>query len=269
MFMKRKILFCTQNSLPLCLAVAVAAVKLVHPVRLNLDRYVDMSITGHQHPFKIQYRIAFNNEDGFLGLCIQMWNNAGCTLDASKSIMKHAMLHMGNAYQFSNIRIHGRVSFHGYGGPQAMIACEIIVEHVAAYLKYDPLTIRCLNLFKEGDITHFGQVLEQWNVPRIMNELRTLTTDKIHNTSPTGGSFSSDLNGMAVKHACQQIRQRLDTVITDNNVNISWNDLVKQAYFVRIDLCALRFYMTPNMFDADFTENQANYNYFTQGATVT
>src|SRR5271168_4401878 len=52
-----------------------------------------------------------------------------------------------------------------------MLACETIAEHVAAYLKCDPYTIRYLNLFKEGDTTHYGQVLEQWNVPRILNEL--------------------------------------------------------------------------------------------------
>jgi xanthine dehydrogenase/oxidase len=94
-------------------------------------------------------------------------------------------------------------------------------------------------------------------------------TDKIHNISPTGGSISSDLNGMAVKDACQQLRQRLDTLIIDNTVNISWEDLVKQAYFTRLDLCARGFYKTPNMFDADFANNRASYNYFTQGAAVT
>jgi xanthine dehydrogenase/oxidase len=253
------------------------------------------------------------------------------------------------------------LAFRGFGGPQAMLACETIVEHVASYLKRDPFTIRSHNLFKEGDTTHYGQVLEQWNVPRILDELTKSSdfiqrqtnvkefnrqnlyrkrgismipnkfgigftvqflnqagalvhiykdgsvllthggielgqglhtkmisiaaevlgcnvdririsetaTDKVHNISPTGGSVSSDLNGMAVKDACEQIRQRLDTLITDNNVSISWEDLVKQAYFARVDLCARGFYRTPNMFDADFTQNRANYNYFTQGAAVT
>jgi xanthine dehydrogenase/oxidase len=242
-----------------------------------------------------------------------------------------------------------------------MLACETIVEHVAAYLKRDPFTIRSLNLFKEGDTTHYGQVLELWNVPRILNELTqssdfirrqtnvkefnqqnkyrkrgislipnkfgigffvrhlnqagalvhiykdgsvVLThggvelgqglytkmisiaaevlrcdidririsetaTDKIHNTSPTGGSIGSDLNGMAIRDACEQLRQRLDTLMNDNNINISWEDLVKQAYFARLDLCARGFYATPNMFDADFSQNRFAYNYFTQGAVVT
>ncbi|CAF5063769.1 unnamed protein product, partial [Rotaria sp. Silwood1] len=166
--------------LPSCVAVAVAAVKLGRPVRLNLERRVDISITGHRHPFKIKYKIAFNNEGQFLGLDIQIWSNAGCTLDLSHYVMELAMLHMGNTYKFPNIRIRGRIckthlpsntAFRGFGGPQAMLACETIVEHIAAYLKCDPFTIRCLNLFKEGDVTHYGQILELWNVPRILDEL--------------------------------------------------------------------------------------------------
>ncbi|CAF4859885.1 unnamed protein product [Rotaria sp. Silwood1] len=329
-------------SIPLCADVVVPAVKIARPIRLNLDRSVDMSISGHRHPFKIKYKVAFTNEGRFLGLDIQMWNNAGCTLDLSKSIMECAMLHMGNSYKFSNIRIHGHVckthlpsntGCRGYGGPQAMLACKTIVEHIAAYLKCDPFTIRCLNLFKEGDTTHYGQILENWNVPRILDELKESSdfiqrqqnveefnqknkyrkrgvsmipvkfgigfeiqhynqagafvhvykdgsvvishggveigqglhqkmiaiaaevldcsvdqirisetaTDKIHNTTPTGASTSSDLNEMA-------------------------ENLVKQAYFALIDLFARGFYITPNMFSADFTNNKVNYNYFTQGA---
>ncbi len=96
-------------SIPSCLAIAVAAVKVGRPVRLNLERHIDISVTGHRHPFKIKYKVAFNNNGGFLGLKIHMWNNAGCTLDASSAVMQLAMLHMGNTYQFPNIEIHGRV----------------------------------------------------------------------------------------------------------------------------------------------------------------
>ncbi|CAF3731113.1 unnamed protein product [Rotaria sp. Silwood1] len=331
-------------SIPLCADVVVPAVKIARPIRLNLDRSVDMSISGHRHPFKIKHKVAFTNEGRFLGFDIQMWNNAGCTLDLSKSIMECAMLHMGNSYKFSNIRIHGHVCkthlpsntgllqnlfqinktffFPNFRLPwlwwtEAVLACETIVENIAVYLKCDPFTIRCLNLFKEGDTTHYGQILENWNVPRILDELKESSdfiqrqqnveefnqknkyrkrgvsmipvkfgigfeiqhynqagafvhvykdgsvvishggveigqglhtkmiaivaevldcsvdqirisetaTDKIHNTTPTGASTSSDLNGMAVRHACEQIRQRLDTLIIDNNANISWENL--------------------------------------------
>ena len=52
-----------------------------------------------------------------------------------------------------------------------MLACESVVEQVAAYLKIDLFSIRLPNLFKEGDVTHYGQALERWNVPRLLDEL--------------------------------------------------------------------------------------------------
>ena len=45
--------------------------------------------------------------------------------------------------------------------------------------------------------------------------------------------------------------------------------MVTQSYLARIDLCAHGFYATPNMINADFSQNRAAFNYFTQGAAVT
>ncbi|CAF5005579.1 unnamed protein product, partial [Rotaria sp. Silwood1] len=358
------------RSIPPCIAIAVAAVKVGRPVRLNLERHIDMSITGHRHPFKVTYKVGFTNEGRFSGLDVQMWNNAGCSLDWPKFVMEKAVLHMCNSYQFHNVQVRGRVckthlpsntAFRGFGNPQTILACETIVEHIAAYLKRDPFTIRHLNLFKEGDITHYGQKLEQWNIPQILDELsqssdfiqrqlnveefnrtnryrkRGITimpakhgigftvkflhqagalvhiykdgsvvltnggvemgqglytkmiaiaaevldcnvdririsetsTDKVPNMIPTVASITSDLNGMAIRHACEQIRERLNTfLVAENNVNISWEDLINRAYHARIDLCARGFYATPDVFDADFSQNRASFNYFTQGAAV-
>ena len=35
-------------------------------------------------------------------------------------------------------------------------------------------------------------------------------TDKVGNTPPTAASMGSDLNGMAVLHACEQLRDRYE-----------------------------------------------------------
>ena len=94
-------------------------------------------------------------------------------------------------------------------------------------------------------------------------------TDKVANTSPTAASASSDLNGMAIQIACEQIRGRLNALLVDDDVSLSWEDLVKKAYFSRIDLCAHGFYATPDPLGADFLTNTAHFNYFTQGAAVT
>ena len=105
------------------------------------------------------------------------------------------------------------------------------------------------------------------NVSKI--RITETATDKVANTSPTAASASSDLNGMAVRIACEKIRERLNTLLVGDDANLSWKDLVKKAYFARIDLCAHGFYATPEPLGADFFSNRAHFNYFTQGAAAT
>lgn len=106
----------------------------------------------------------------------------------------------------------------------------------------------------------------QCNVNRI--RIIETATDKVANTSPTAASASSDLNGMAVRLACEQIRERLNPLLVGEDAHLSWENLVKKAYYSRIDLCAHGFYATPDPLGADFPNNRANFNYFTQGAAV-
>ena len=95
------------------------------------------------------------------------------------------------------------------------------------------------------------------------------STDKVANTSPTAASASSDLNGMAIRNACEEIRRRLDSLLVGDDTNLTWENLVKKAYYSRIDLCAHGFYATPEPLGADFASNKAHFNYFTQGSAVT
>lgn len=43
---------------------------------------------------------------------------------------------------------------------QAMIIAETYMDHIARALGKPPAAVRALNMYKEGDRTHFGQVLE-------------------------------------------------------------------------------------------------------------
>ena len=92
-------------------------------------------------------------------------------------------------------------------------------------------------------------------------------TDKVPNTSATAASSGSDLNGGAVKDACEQIRARLAQVAAvklgvpaheirfsrgkvsslGGRESISWKDLVHAAYFQRVQLSAAGFYRTEGL----------------------
>ena len=92
-----------------CIATAVAAVKVGRPVRLNMERDVDMCVTGQRHPFRLAYKIGFTNEGRFTALDIRLWSNAGCSFDLSMPVLERAMLHIDNCYRFDNIQVRGRL----------------------------------------------------------------------------------------------------------------------------------------------------------------
>ncbi len=120
-------------------------------------------------------------------------------------------------------------------------------------------------------------------------------TDKVPNTSATAASCGTDLNGAAVKDACDTLRARLlpfaeevlseksglavpvDKIVfnanmvvnTDNpNSAFSFAELLQRAYFARTSLSATGFYRTPEIhYDREAGRGKP-FHYFAVGAAV-
>ncbi len=121
-------------------------------------------------------------------------------------------------------------------------------------------------------------------------------TDKVPNTSATAASCGTDLNGAAVKNACDILRERLLPFaiemlrekggaeiepsrirFTENHVfdcdaidnRVSFAHLLQRAYFARTSLSATGFYRTPDIcYDRDAGRGKP-FHYFAVGAAVT
>ncbi len=112
-------------------------------------------------------------------------------------------------------------------------------------------------------------------------------TGKVPNTSATAASSGSDLNGMAVKDACDKIRARLlaflsehysvstdDIAFADGQVQIglevySFAEVATLAYQNRISLSATGFYKTPKVAWDRIKGDGRPFFYFAYGASVT
>ncbi|TPX43030.1 hypothetical protein SeMB42_g04892 [Synchytrium endobioticum] len=95
--------------------------------------------------------------------------------------------------------------------------------------------------------------------------LRETSTDTVPNTSATAASVSSDMNGAALLNACTQINARL-IPLREADPKLSWEALIKKAYFDRVDLSARGFFKTPDL-TYDFATNTGRmFSYFTYGA---
>ncbi len=130
-------------------------------------------------------------------------------------------------------------------------------------------------------------------VPMKAVRLAPTRTDKVPNTSATAASSGSDLNGGAIKDACDQIRARLATVAAgqlgvhpgdvrfaggvvtgigfdsaSGGRQIAWADLVHDAYLQRVQLWAAGFYRTAGLhWDAERMRGEP-FKYFAYGAAA-
>jgi xanthine dehydrogenase/oxidase len=301
------------RSVFLSTGLALAAKKYKRPVRSMLSREEDMVVTGTRHPFRGEYKVGFTNEGILVSLELNMFANAGYSVDLSWAVMERSMTHCDNAYKIPNFKVHGKIcrtntatntAFRGFGGPQGMMVAEQYITHVASYLNLPVEHVRRINLYKNGDITHYDMPLESvfldraWdelmessefqkrkqkvaefnqshkyrkrgiafmptkfglaftvrhmnqaaalvhvytdgsvrishggtemgqglhtkmvqvtadalNIPIEMVFISETRTDIVINASPTAASVSSDINGMALKNACDQIMERLKPI---------------------------------------------------------
>ncbi|CBT77075.1 MAG TPA: xanthine dehydrogenase molybdopterin binding subunit [Glutamicibacter sp.] len=348
---------------------ALGAVLTGRPVRVRLDRTLDMTMTGKRHGFHATWKIGFDEQGRFLGLDAQLTADGGWSLDLSEPVLTRAMCHIDNSYWIPNIRVKGRIAkchktsqtaFRGFGGPQGMLVMEDILGRVAPQLGLDARELRRRNFYTEGQNTPYyqpvrhperleaawSQVLDtadiaqreaqirEFNaahehtkralaltpvkfgisfnltafnqggalvlvykdgsvlvnhggtemgqglhtkmlqvaatalgVPLSMVRIAATRTDKVPNTSATAASSGSDLNGGAVKDACEQIQARLAQVAAgklgvpahevrfgDGQVtalgkseSLDWKEVVNAAYFQRIQLSAAGYYRTEGL----------------------
>ncbi|PPS86553.1 xanthine dehydrogenase molybdopterin binding subunit [Streptomyces sp. MH60] len=126
-------------------------------------------------------------------------------------------------------------------------------------------------------------------IPLHKVRLAPTRTDKVPNTSATAASSGADLNGGAVKNACEQLRERLlrvaasqlgcnasDVRIVEgvartlgSDQELAWDDLVRTAYFQRVQLSAAGYYRTEGL-HWDATKFQGSpFKYFAIGAAAT
>lgn len=114
-------------------------------------------------------------------------------------------------------------------------------------------------------------------------------TDKVPNTSATAASSGSDLNGAAVRAACETLRERLAEVAAADfgvpSAEIAFEagkvypkhqpelakrfaDVVERAYLQRVSLAATGYYRTPGIHYDRTTGKGEPFHYFAYGAAV-
>jgi xanthine dehydrogenase molybdopterin binding subunit len=379
---------------------ALAAAKTKRPVRVRVNRDLDMMLTGKRHPFLAKFKVGYNGNGDLLAAKIELISNGGWSLDLSLPVTDRAVFHLDNAYFIPAVEFSGQVAktnlasntaFRGFGGPQGMLVIEEIIDRIARRLGISPEEVRERNLYRgtgATNTTHYGQEIGDNRIQAVWHELKessrfeqrraeiakwnaehphrkrglamtpvkfgisfTLThlnqagalvliyqdgtiqvnhgatemgqgvhtniamiaakelgispdkirvmptsTDKVPNTSATAASCGTDLNGMAVKNACEILRGRLAAVaakllsakftheistekiqFADNSAfsgeaadtKIKFQEIVQAAYVQRISLSSTGYYATPEIYYDRAKGKGKPFHYFAVGAAVT
>ncbi|MEX3823282.1 xanthine dehydrogenase molybdopterin binding subunit, partial [Paraburkholderia sp. BR14262] len=171
----------SQSGLFACCA-ALAAWKLLCPVKLRPDRDDDMMVTGKRHDFHYTYEVGYDDEGTIEGVSVDMTSRCGFSADLSGPVMTRAVCHFDNAYWLPDVSIAGfcgktntqsNTAFRGFGGPQGAFAIEYIMDDVARTLGLDSLDVRRRNLYgkTQNNETPYGQVVEDNVIHELIDEL--------------------------------------------------------------------------------------------------
>ena len=151
---------------------ALGAWKTRRPVMVRLTRQLDMMLTGKRHPFLARYSAGFAADGRITALRLFLYSDGGWSLDLSEPIMWRAMFHCDNAYHVPALEVIGRVclthktsqtAFRGFGGPQGMLVIEEVLAQAAHRLSLPVEVVRERNFYRDGDTTHYGQVVDEAN----------------------------------------------------------------------------------------------------------
>ncbi len=157
---------------------ALAAHKFGRAVKLRLDRDDDFMVTGKRHPFAYDYDVGFDASGRITGLQLAMATNCGHSADLSGAVADRAVFHCDNAYFLQDVditsyrcktHVQSHTAFRGFGGPQGVMAIEVILGDIARALGLDALDVRMRNLYgrQERNVTHYQMQVED----NILHEL--------------------------------------------------------------------------------------------------
>ena len=157
-------------------------------MKLTLQRDVDSALFGHENPLRGDYRIAVGtgtDADGnpdphslgrLLGMHAELYVDAGNTADCTPIVLDCVQLRFDNAYMIPNYRTSGKVcltnttsntSFRSLDAISGITILEDGIEAAAHELGLLPEDVRVRNLYRLGDATPYGEILDNYYLPDV------------------------------------------------------------------------------------------------------
>lgn len=168
--------------------VACASIKTKKPVQLVLDRNEDVAVTPKRHPSKVKLKSYIDENHKILGMDVDIKVDCGPYSGLSNIVLQRTMFAAIGVYNVENVFVKGRSvatnnimcgGFRGFGAPQAFVALELHMEHIANKLGVDSLELKMKNLVKKGDKSSTGGTFrENILLPQIIDRVMEMSSYK-------------------------------------------------------------------------------------------
>src|SRR5699024_10434037 len=152
----------------LAAVAALGATLTGRPVRLRLNRTLDITMTGKRHGFHSSWKVGFSHDGKIVALEATLTSDGGWSLDLSEPVLTRALCHIDNAYSVPNIRVHGRIAkshktsqttVRGFRRQQGMLVMEDLLGRVDHNLGLSSAEIGRRNYYSERQDNPYNQTV--------------------------------------------------------------------------------------------------------------
>lgn len=163
--------------------VGAATMATGRPTVLRYTYRQQQQYTGKRSPFFVDIKVAATKDGKIEAMEYEFDVDHGPYSEFGDLLTLRGVQFIGAGYDIPNMRGEGRTictnhawgaAFRGYGGPQACMATELVMERLAETLKMDPLELRYLNACRPGGLNPSGQVPDSYSLPKMVEALRPM-----------------------------------------------------------------------------------------------
>jgi Aerobic-type carbon monoxide dehydrogenase, large subunit CoxL/CutL homologs len=194
--------------------LGVAALVAKRPVFLGFNMFQQITYTGKRSPFFINLKMGADKKGKLVAMKSDWTVDHGPYMEFGDLLTMRGHQFIGAGYNIPNIRGEGRTvatnhawgsAFRGYGAPQSLFSSEVLIDELAAKMGVDPLELRYLNVYREGDTTPTGCAPDVIAFPGLIDKIRPLYNDakqKAAAKNAVGGEVKYGVGVSLLEYGC-------------------------------------------------------------------
>lgn len=160
--------------------VALASYIIRRPCKLVMSREQSINEGTKRHPISADYEVGFTKEGRLLGAKIRILLDAGAYKSKSFPVTSRMAIEATGPYKVPAVDTIATSVYtnnvysdalRGFGSPQVDFCSESMMDEIADFLGKDPLEIRKINMLRDGDVSAFGQKMEEVTLQKCLEAM--------------------------------------------------------------------------------------------------